>query len=100
MIVRLVGRPPRPDAGASYARLCMAFAVARVLQNGSLDLADFRGPTLADAATQALARRRHLVDDGNADPNALVPQRVVVRLENGTELAGRATRCWPTRRGR
>ena len=87
LIVRLVGRPPRPDAGASYARLCVAYAVARVLQNGSLDLADFRGPTLADAATQELATRVSLVDDGNADPNALVPQRVVVRLRNGAELA-------------
>ena len=43
--------------GASYARLCMAWAVAKVLQNGKLDLADFRGAALADPATHALARR-------------------------------------------
>lgn len=87
LIVRLVGRPPRPDAGASYARLCMAYAVARVLQNGSLDLADFRGAALADPATQDLATRVSLRSDGNADPNALAPQRLVVRLRNGRELA-------------
>jgi 2-methylcitrate dehydratase PrpD len=87
LVVRLVGRPPRPDAGASYARLCLAWAVARVLQAGALDLADFRGHALADPATQELAHRVSLQSDGNADPNALAPQRVVVRLRSGSELA-------------
>jgi 2-methylcitrate dehydratase PrpD len=87
LIVRLVGRPPRPDMGASYARLCMAWTVARVLQNGALDLADFRGHALADLATLELARRISLKSDGNPDPNALAPQRLVVRLRNGAELA-------------
>ncbi len=85
LIVRLVGRPPRPGMGASYARLCMAFAVAKVLLNGKLDLADFRGAALADPATHELARRVTLTSDGNPDPNALSPQRVTVRLTNGTE---------------
>ncbi|MPZ35751.1 MAG: MmgE/PrpD family protein [Rhodospirillales bacterium] len=87
LIVRLVGRPARPDAGASYTRLCMAWAVARVLQNAVLDLADFRGASLDDPATQELARRVSVTNDGNVDPNALVPQHVVVRLRNGNELA-------------
>jgi 2-methylcitrate dehydratase PrpD len=85
LIVRLVGRPPRPGMGASYARLCMAYAVAKVLLNGKLDLADFRGSALADPATLELARRVTLTPDGNLDPNALSPQRVVVRLVDGTE---------------
>ena len=80
LIVRLVGRPPRPDAGASYARLCMAYAVAKTLQHGALDLADFRGEALADPETHALAARVETRDDGNADPNALAPQTVVVHL--------------------
>jgi aconitate decarboxylase len=87
LIVRLVGRPPRPEAGASYTRLCMAWAVARVLQNGVLDLADFRAPALDDPATQEIARRVSVRDDGNPDPNALVPQRVTVRLKSGSEFA-------------
>lgn len=87
LIVRLVGRPPRPGAGASYTRLCMAWTVARVLQNGVLDLADFRGQALDDPATQELAHRVRVQTDGNPDPNALVPQRVVVRLKSGAELA-------------
>ena len=85
LIVRLVGRPPRPGMGASYARLCLAWAVAKVLLNGKLDLADFRGAALADPATHELARRVTLTSDGNPDPNALAPQRVTVRLADGTE---------------
>jgi 2-methylcitrate dehydratase PrpD len=85
LILRLVGRPPRPGMGASYARLCMAYAVAKVLQNGRIDLSDFRGNALADPATLALAQRVSLIDDGNPDPNALAPQRVTVRLHDGTE---------------
>jgi aconitate decarboxylase len=86
LIVRLVGRPPRLDAGASYARLCMAYAVARTLQNGALDLADFRGAVLADPATHDLASRVETRDDGTTDPNALAPQTVVVHLRDGRAL--------------
>jgi aconitate decarboxylase len=85
LIVRLVGRLPRVGMGASYARLCHAYAVARTLLNGKIDLLDFRGTALADPATHELARRVTLVSDGNPDPNALSPQRVVVRLRDGTE---------------
>ncbi|WP_428659059.1 MmgE/PrpD family protein [Reyranella sp.] len=89
LIVRLVGRPLRPGAGASYARLCMAYAVAKLLQKGSLDLADFRGEALADPATHALAACVATRDDGNPDPNALAPQTVTVHLKDGTALSWR-----------
>jgi 2-methylcitrate dehydratase PrpD len=89
LIVRLVGRPPQPEAGASYARLCLAYAVARVVQKGALDLADFRGLALAEPATQALAARVQTLNDGNPDPNALAPQRVNVHLKNGRVLSWR-----------
>jgi 2-methylcitrate dehydratase PrpD len=89
LIVRLVGRPPRPDAGASYLRLCLAYAVARVLKNGSIDLSDFRGEALTDPETQALAARVETRDDGNPDPNALAPQAVTVHLEDGRALSWR-----------
>jgi aconitate decarboxylase len=85
LILRLVGRPPRAGMGASYARLCMAYAVAKVLLNGKLDLADYRGDALADPATLALAHRVTMTNDGNPDLNALAPQRVTVRLHDGTE---------------
>jgi 2-methylcitrate dehydratase PrpD len=89
LIVRLVGRPLLADVGASYARLCMAYAVAKVLQKGALDLADFRGDALADPVTHALAARIETRDDGNPDPNALAPQAVTVHLRDGTELSWR-----------
>jgi 2-methylcitrate dehydratase PrpD len=76
-----------PEAGPSYARLCLAYAVAKVLQKGSIDLADFRGDALADTVTHELAARVTMCDDGNPDPNALAPQAVVVHLKNGTTLS-------------
>ncbi|MGE0416263.1 MAG: MmgE/PrpD family protein [Acetobacteraceae bacterium] len=89
LIVRLVGRPMHRDAGASYARLCMAYAVARVLQTGTIDLSDFRGDALTDPQTLDLAARVVTLDDGTPDPNALAPQRVVIRLRNGRSLEWR-----------
>jgi aconitate decarboxylase len=86
LIVRLVGRPPKPDAGASYARLCMAYAVAKVLQHGALELSHFRGDALNDPETFRLAAMVETKDDGNVDPNALAPQTVNVRLHDGTVL--------------
>lgn len=89
LIVRLVGRPLLPGCGASYARLCMAYVVAKVVQNGALDLADFRGATLADKATHTLATRVRTVSDGNADPNALAPQSLAIHLGDGRTLEWR-----------
>jgi 2-methylcitrate dehydratase PrpD len=86
LIVRLVGRPPRPEAGASYTRLCMAWTVARVLINRKIDLADYRGEALMDPATLELARCVSVKTDGNPDPNALAPQHMTVRLRSGTAL--------------
>jgi 2-methylcitrate dehydratase PrpD len=89
LIVRLVGRPLVPQSGASYARLCMAYTVAKVLQKGAVDLADYRGAALSDPVTHDLAARVETRNDGNPDPNALAPQTVIVRLRNGTDLAWR-----------
>ena len=61
--------------------------MAKVLQNGAIDLADFRGDALTDPETHALAARVTTRDDGNPDPNALAPQTVTVRLKNGTALS-------------
>jgi 2-methylcitrate dehydratase PrpD len=89
LIVRLVGRPLVSPVEPSYARLCLQYAVAKVLQKGSLDLADFRGDALTDPETHALAARVTTRDDGNPDPNALAPQRVTVHLKNGAALSWR-----------
>lgn len=89
LIARLVGRPLMAGAGASYARLCMGYAVAKALQHGTVDLADFRGDALADPGTHALAARVETRVDANPDPNALAPQTVVVHLRNGASVSWR-----------
>jgi aconitate decarboxylase len=89
LIVRLVGRPDLAAPEPSYARLCMAYVVAKVLQHGTLDPAQFRGDALADPATHALAARVRTESDGNPDPNALAPQVVTVRLADGRALTWR-----------
>jgi 2-methylcitrate dehydratase PrpD len=84
LIKRLCGRPDIPSPTASYARLCMPFIGAKVLLHGKIDLAHYRGAELTDPATHELAKRIVVVSDGNPDPNALVPQEVVVTLKDGT----------------
>jgi aconitate decarboxylase len=89
LIQRLVGRPPVAYPEASYARLCVAYVVAKVLRHGTIDIAHFADAARADASTLALATRVRVVDDGNPDPNALAPQTVSVGLIGGTTLTWR-----------
>ena len=89
LIRRLCGRPLVPSPSANYARLCMPFVGAKVLLHGTIDLAHFRGAELADPATHELARRIVMAADDNPDPNALVPQEVVVTLKDATVLRWR-----------
>ena len=91
LIARLVGRSLPPTVSATYARLCMGYAVAKVLQHGRLDPADFRGAALSDPVTHALAARVETHSDDNPDPNAMAPQAVVVHLKGGTALRWECT---------
>ncbi len=83
---QLIARPDLPDPLPNYARLCTAYVVAKVLQHGHLDLSHYRGAELTDERTHKLATTVRVQTDSNPDPNALVPQRLVVRLRNGREL--------------
>ena len=83
---RLISRPDIPDPLPNYARLCTGFVLAKVLQHGGLDLAHYRGDALRDPRTHALAARVRVEADDNPDPNALVPQRLAVRLHDGRTL--------------
>lgn len=78
LAMRLVGRPLRDDLTPSYARLCLPFVAATTLRFGTVGLADFTPARLADPETLALAARVRLIEDGNPDPNAVVPQTVEV----------------------
>ena len=83
LAMRLVGRPLVPALTPNYARLCLPYVVATTLRFGTVGLADFDAQRLSDPATLALAARVVLLPDGNADPNAVVPQSVVVLSADG-----------------
>jgi 2-methylcitrate dehydratase PrpD len=86
LISRLVGRPPVANPAASYARLCLSYVVAKVLQHGEITIAQFSDAARADPQTFDLAARVRVLDNGNPDPNALAPQSVSVRLAGGATL--------------
>ena len=89
LINQLVNRPALPAPTAAYARLCLPFVLAKLLQHGRIELAQFRGAALADPATYALARRVTVTQVEDANPNALLPQLVEVRLRDGRVLSHR-----------
>ncbi|WP_431272680.1 hypothetical protein [Dankookia sp. P2] len=89
LINQLVNRPALPAPTAAYARLCLPFVLAKLLQHGRIELAQFRGAALADPATYDLARRVTVTRVEDANPNALLPQQVQVRLRDGRVLSHR-----------
>ena len=97
---RLCSRPDLPDPSPNYARLCMSYVAAKVLLNGEIDLAHYRGAELTDPATHALASRIRMVANTNPDPNALVPVDVEITLKSGRTVAWHcdAMLASPTRR--
>ncbi|WP_448578765.1 MmgE/PrpD family protein [Thermaurantiacus sp.] len=84
LVMRLVGRPWREDMPASHARLCLPFLAALMLRDGHIDPRAFTPRNFADGALRKLGARLSLEQDGNPDPNALVPQRVRLTLSGGT----------------
>ncbi|MFN3551473.1 MAG: MmgE/PrpD family protein [Novosphingobium meiothermophilum] len=86
LIRHLVGRPHDPAMTPAYARLCLPFLAALMLRDGEIDPRRFAPETFADPQIAALAARFALHDDGNADPNALSPQRLVIVLADGSRV--------------
>lgn len=89
LINQLVNRPALPAPSAAYARLCLPFVLAKLLQHGRIDLGQFRGAALADPVTYALAQRVTVTRVEDRNPNALLPQQVEVRLQDGQLLSHR-----------
>jgi 2-methylcitrate dehydratase PrpD len=88
LVARLVGRAPAPDMTPAHARLCLPFLAALILRDGRIDPRAFTPATFADPGLRAMAERVVVTVDGNADPNALSPQRVVI---DGHEIVVPAT---------
>ena len=88
LTARLIQRPITQSMTPNYARLCLQYVGAVCLRRGTVGLQDFAAEALTDPQTLALASRLQVVEDGNADPNALLPQRVEVDLTDGRTVAG------------
>lgn len=89
LIHRLVGRAPFAEMTPAHARLCLKFLAALMIRDGRIDPRRFTPATFADPDLAALAARVTVTVDGNPDPNALFPQRLVVTRADGsrTEIA-------------
>ena len=86
LVHRLVGRPFDPGITAAYARLCLPLLVALTLTDGGIDPRRFTAETFADLAIRALAEKIIVTVDGNADVNALSPQRLVITMSDGSVI--------------
>ncbi|MFN4020780.1 MAG: MmgE/PrpD family protein [Erythrobacter sp.] len=86
LIARLVGRPCRPDMTPAYARLCLAILAPMMLRDGLIDPAIFDASALSAPDLTRLAANVTVAPDGNADGNALSPQRLVVTRHDGTVI--------------
>ncbi|MEM7569718.1 MAG: MmgE/PrpD family protein [Pseudomonadota bacterium] len=86
LILTLVGRPLTPDMSPAYARLCLDFVAPLMLLSGKVKPRDFNAGMFSSQAIEDLADKVHLKQDENTDPNALGPQRCVLRLKDGRSL--------------
>jgi aconitate decarboxylase len=87
LTARLISRPVTASMTPGYARLCLQYVGAVCLRRGTVGLDDFTAAALTDPQTLALARRLQIIEDGNPDPNALIPQRVEIDLVEGGTVA-------------
>ena len=83
LVERLVGRPPRNDMDAAYARLCLAYCAACRLLRGGVEVPEFAPAVLRDPALLDLARKVVIEVDQSFGPTAIVPQTIEVRLAGG-----------------
>ena len=83
LVVQLVGRPLAAAPTPNFARLSLPYVGAVALLHGGVGLADFSAERLADPAIHALAARIAVVGAETPEKNALLPQRVELRLKRG-----------------
>jgi len=86
LIQRLVGRPMQSEMTPAYARLCLPLLTVLMLADRRIDPRRFTPRTFADPAIGALAAKLVLTLDGNPDPNALSPQRLVITRTDGSVI--------------
>jgi 2-methylcitrate dehydratase PrpD len=74
-----------PAMAPAYARLCLPYVAATALLTGSVEVGDFDAAALQDSARLALAARIRVRGDANPSLSALAPQRVELRLRDGSQ---------------
>lgn len=84
LIARLVGRPLVAGMSPAAARLCLPLLAALMLTDGRIDPRRFTPSTFTAPGIVQLAAKVRVLDDGNPDPNALSPQRLTARLNDGS----------------
>jgi len=89
LVRRLVDRPMLPEMSASYARLCLPWLTALMLEDRCIDSRRFTKDAFADPVLAERAGTLTILLDDNEDPNALEPQRIVVRLRDGSSIERR-----------
>lgn len=87
LINHLVNRPPLPKPTANYARLCMPFVLAKVLQHGEIRPEHYRGDALSDPQTYELSKKVRMETDSNPNPNAFMPQTICVTMNNSQSIS-------------
>ncbi len=85
LIHQLVGRPIHDNMEVNYARLCFQYAGALALMRDTVEISDFQREYLQNTELRQLADRISVVIDDNPDPNALIPQQIIVTLRNGEQ---------------
>ena len=86
LIKRLVGRPFVSGMSPAYARLCLPLLAALMLTDRRIDPRRFTPETFNDPSIARLASLLEVTLDGNDDPNALGPQRLIITQNDGTMI--------------
>ncbi|MFK8052171.1 MAG: MmgE/PrpD family protein [Woeseiaceae bacterium] len=91
LVMLLVGRPASVDMSPSYARLCLRFVAPLMLVDGDVDPRRFITTAFSDPAITALAEKMTINLDDNPDQNALGPQKMRIKLYDGTLLTAQCS---------
>lgn len=85
LINRLVNRPALAGPAPNYARLCMPYVLAKIMQHQQLVPNHYLDHARSDPQTYALAQKVRMVVDQNPDPNAFTPVNICVTMADGTK---------------
>lgn len=86
LVKRLVDRPAKPGMSVNYARLCLPFLLAGLLEDSVIDAGTFVAERLVDRGRFVLNERLEFVVDESHGVDVLSPQQIEIRLNDGRSL--------------